>query len=168
MRISIHIDGEHDDPALIALASVIGGAAVVSRSDAQPRIQTDTGSGSASAADPKPRKPKTTPVATDAAKPSGSETIENEQESESSVSSTSAPSTVVDAGTGKPVASGEAVTREAAKATAAKLTQIPGGNDTLKELFAKYGAQKFSGIGDDSLTPFAADVEAALAAAATE
>jgi hypothetical protein len=89
--------------------------------------------------------------------------------SESSASTTSAkPSEpVVDAGTGKPVEPAQAgvLTRDEVKVLATRLTQMPGGNATLKELFGKHGAteMKLSAVPDENLSAIGADIEAALA-----
>jgi hypothetical protein len=89
--------------------------------------------------------------------------------SESSASTTSEkPSTpVVDAGTGQVIEpEAGALSRDEVKLLATQLTQKPGGNAALKELFTKHGAteMKFSAVPDETLGAFAADVQAALAA----
>jgi hypothetical protein len=88
--------------------------------------------------------------------------------SESSASTTSAKSSapVVDAGTGQVIDPGaDALDRDAVKLLATQLTQQPGGNAALKELFAKHGAteMKLSAVPDENLSAIGADIEAALA-----
>lgn len=89
--------------------------------------------------------------------------------SESSASTTSAKSSapVVDAGTGQVIADpgADALDRDAVKLLATQLTQMPGGNAKLKELFAKHGAteMKLSAVPDENIPAIGVDLQAALA-----
>lgn len=111
-----------------------------------------------------PAEPKTPSARAAADKPASKPT----KASESSASTTSAkPSEpVVDAGTGKPVEpAGDAYDRNSVKVLATRLTQMPGGNAKLKELFGKHGAteMKLSAVPDENLPAIGADIDLVLA-----
>jgi hypothetical protein len=108
-----------------------------------------------------------TPSATAAAKPKASPSKAQPLASSASTTSAKPSEPVVDAGTGKPVEPAQAgvLTRDEVKVLATRLTQMPGGNATLKELFGKHGAaeMKLSAVPDENLPAIGADIEAALA-----